>query len=97
MEGCCNSEATQESYKEIFDKIVGFCNDVIQSYMDMEVDWTEAILGTLFVAHITILILFFCSRSLIAATFREWLEHHEDVILQVLDTQLFFLYKISQE
>ena len=97
MEGCCNSEATQGSYKEIFDKIVDICNDVIQSYMEMDVDWTEAVLGTLFVAHITILILFFCSRSLIAATFKEWLEHLEDVILQVLHTQLFFLYKISQE
>jgi len=71
LEGCCNSEATQSSYKEIFDKIVDIFNNVIQSYMDMDVDWTEAVLGTLFVAHIAILILFFCSRSLIAATTRE--------------------------
>ena len=71
MESCCNSEATQGSYKEMFDKIVDICNDVIKSYMDMDMDWSEAVLGTLFVAHIVILILFFCSRSLIAATFRE--------------------------
>ena len=71
MDSCCNSEGTQESYKEMFDKIVDFCDDVIKSYMGKEMDWSEAVLGTLFAAHILILILFFCSRSLIAATFKE--------------------------
>jgi len=57
--------------REMVDKIVNLCWWVIQSVTDMEIDWTETILGTLFVAHISFLILFFCSRSLIAATFRE--------------------------
>ena len=69
MEGCCSSEATQGSYKEMFDTAVNFCNKIMLSYTEMEPDWTEVVLGTLFVGHITFLILFFCSRSLIAATF----------------------------
>jgi len=73
MDSCCNSEATQETYRDMFDKIAEFCDEVIKSYTTTweDMDWTEAVLGTLFVAHILFLILFFCSRSLIAATFRE--------------------------
>ena len=71
MEGCCNSEATQGSYKEMFEKIVQFCDDLINSYTTDSLDVSDFVLGTLFVGHILFLIMFFCSRSLIAATFRE--------------------------
>jgi len=71
MENCCGNTETQGSYREMVDKIVSLCGWLMQYFTDMEIDWTETILGTLFVAHISFLILFFCSRSLIAATFRE--------------------------
>jgi len=71
MENCCNTVETQSSYREMVDKVATLCAGVMEFVRNMEIDWTETILGTLFVAHITFLLLFFCSRSLIAATFRE--------------------------
>jgi len=71
MENCCSGSETQGAYREMVDRIVSLSGWLVDYIMDTDIDWTETILGALFIAHILFLVLFFCSRSLIAATFRE--------------------------
>lgn len=70
MDNCC-SDGVQESYKEMFEKVLHYCDEIIKATVGQDMDWTDTVLGTLFVVHILVLTLFFCSRSLITATFRE--------------------------
>ena len=70
MGDCCNSELVQNSYSEMSEAVYKFVQDFKQylsSSLDTSVsDWTEIVTTTLLTAHIIFLILFFCSRSLIA-------------------------------
>ena len=70
MGDCCNSELVQNSYSDMSEAVYKFVQDFKQylsSSLDTSVsDWTEIVTTTLLTAHIVFLILFFCSRSLIA-------------------------------
>ena len=70
MGDCCNSELVQNSYGDMSEAVYKFVQDFKQylsSSLDTSVsDWTEIVTTTLLTAHIVFLILFFCSRSLIA-------------------------------
>ena len=68
MGDCCNSDLVQNSYSDMSEAVYKFvqdCQQYISSSLDTS-DWTEVVTTTLLTAHIIFLILFFCSRSLIA-------------------------------
>jgi len=70
MAECCNNELVQNSYSKFgtafLDIIIEVKNSLFDALETSQSSWTEIITTALLTAHIIFLILFFCSRSLIA-------------------------------
>jgi len=70
MAECCNNELVQNTYSHFvssfLDIIIEIKNSLFDAAEASQSSWTEIITTSLLIAHIIFLILFFCSRSLIA-------------------------------